>query len=432
MALRSISGGTGKVRHPGRLGGSSNGTPGPITNYSRNWNDGSLANQTIFGAGSPSQSVVSQKLQVTNSASQDASSRFDAITTFQNGTIQVDLGGTLTASALGGIVFRNTTWTNVSNDYAYCVYASDGGLSINRGANGAGSGAVLLNTSLSAIGTATTLTVTVNGGNITGRATNGTEVFAYDTTYSSAGGIGLLSSVSAGGSELFDNFSSDWGPYTDPYFSNVVTLLQLNGTNGGTSFPDITGKTWTRNGDAQTSTSQYKWTGSSLLLDGTGDYLTTPNHVDFQFGSGDFTIEGWFRPTDSTVGHGIVSKMVGGGFGPFAVFQNASNLQFYASSNGSSWDLVSGASIGTVLTNTWYHFAVCRSGTNIYCFLNGTLTTTVSSVVGSLYADTNAVSIGALGNGSPFQGNMNDIRLTKGVARYTSTFIRPQQPFATS
>ena len=74
-------------------------------------------------------------------------------------------------------------------------------------------------------------------------------------------------------------------------------LLHNNSNDSSTSFIDSsgTGKAVTANGDAKISASQSKFGGSSALFDGTGDYLSLADSDDWNFGSGDFTIDGWFR-----------------------------------------------------------------------------------------------------------------------------------------
>jgi hypothetical protein len=81
-----------------------------------------------------------------------------------------------------------------------------------------------------------------------------------------------------------------------------------------------------------------------------------------------------------------------------------------------------------VSTSTWYHIAVTRSGTNTKLFVNG-------SQEGSTYTDSNVYVnglnrpvLGADGltiGTSPFNGYIDDLRITKGIARYTSNFTPP-------
>jgi hypothetical protein len=72
-------------------------------------------------------------------------------------------------------------------------------------------------------------------------------------------------------------------PVDDIY---TKSLLHFDGDNASTTFLDESGKTWTRYGDAQISTAQNKFGPSSGLFDGTGDYITTPQNADFDFGDG--------------------------------------------------------------------------------------------------------------------------------------------------
>ncbi|MDI6787615.1 MAG: hypothetical protein QME51_04520, partial [Planctomycetota bacterium] len=68
-------------------------------------------------------------------------------------------------------------------------------------------------------------------------------------------------------------------------------LLHFDGTDASTTFIDESGKIWTRYGNAQIDTAQSKFGGASGLFDGAGDYITTPDHNDFNLGSGNFTVD---------------------------------------------------------------------------------------------------------------------------------------------
>lgn len=77
--------------------------------------------------------------------------------------------------------------------------------------------------------------------------------------------------------------------------SYTKALLHFNGIDTSTTFRDESGKTWTGGGTAQLDTAQKKLGTASLLLDGNSDYISTPDHADFDVGSGDFTIDFWVR-----------------------------------------------------------------------------------------------------------------------------------------
>lgn len=96
--------------------------------------------------------------------------------------------------------------------------------------------------------------------------------------------------VTKGISRYTENFNV-W--YDDYYQDWVSLLLHCDGSNNSTSFIDETGKPVTANGNAKTSTDQYKFGNASAYFDGTGDYLQIPYSSAFDFGSGDFTVESW-------------------------------------------------------------------------------------------------------------------------------------------
>ena len=82
-------------------------------------------------------------------------------------------------------------------------------------------------------------------------------------------------------------------PAGDPYFANVVSLLHFDGADLSTSFPDVTGKVWTPGGGTDIRVAEFKFGGASGRFP--RSYLSTPHHADWDFGSGEFTGEGWFR-----------------------------------------------------------------------------------------------------------------------------------------
>jgi hypothetical protein len=205
----------------------------------------------------------------------------------------------------------------------------------------------------------------------------------------------------------------------DPYFANVSLLLRGDGTNGSTTIIDGSSspKTVTAFGNAQISTAQSKFGGTSIAFDGTGDYLTVASDAAFVFGTGDFTIELWIKTTD-TVG-GLVTKIAGGS-GNWDLVLNVSNVYFqnqYFAVN------LYNRNATTILDNNWHHLAVCRSGTSHRCFFDGVQQgSTVTD--SNNYNGTGDLRIGSDGYGD-FNGYIDDLRITKGVARYTTTFTPP-------
>lgn len=209
----------------------------------------------------------------------------------------------------------------------------------------------------------------------------------------------------------------------------TTLLLHADGANGSTAIVDEVGHAVTVNGNAQISTAQGKFGGAALLFDGNGDYLSIANSTDFDFGTGDFTIEMWVYLESVSGNHHLVGRYNGNATSPIAIYQNASNIAFYSSSNGSSWDIVSGLSFGTFSTGTWYHLVVTRNGTTFRTFKDGVLANSTTSS-GTLHANSGAVTFGANNSGAEgYNGYLDEIRIIKGEALYTAGFTPPAQRF---
>lgn len=224
-------------------------------------------------------------------------------------------------------------------------------------------------------------------------------------------------------------FFAPSGTGGDPYFANLAALLHMNGSNGSTSFPDVTTKSWTANGNAQVSTAQSQFGGASGLFDGTGDYITTSAHADFGFGSGDFTIEFWVNPSTVSGDHCIFDNRSGSntGIAIYACLSSQSGKWGWADNTSAQ----GGASV--LSTGAWSHLALCRQGTTLRFYTNGVqfLTATDSRT----YASTAAPFIGTTYlAGQGYNGYLDDFRITKGVCRYPNgtTFSVPTAAFPDS
>ena len=219
----------------------------------------------------------------------------------------------------------------------------------------------------------------------------------------------------------------------DPNFNSVSLLLHMDGTNGSTTFTDNSPspKTVTAVGNVQISTAQSKFGGASGLFDGTGDWCQIANNAAFKFGSGDFTIEYWIYPTDLTSVKQHINPDDGSNTS-YAIITSGSSLLYYLSSvGGSTWDIASGVSIGTVTLSTWQHIALVRNGNVFTPYLNGTAGTTTTSSA-TLFDFTSVLRVGSQSTDlspTPFQGYMDEFRITKGVARYTANFTPPTAAF---
>jgi hypothetical protein len=262
-----------------------------------------------------------------------------------------------------------------------------------------------------------TLTVYVNG------VSSGTATFTGTSTNAAVleiGGYGAATAVSTGyisdarlvkGSVVY---TGNFTPPTAPLTAITNTSLLTNFTNGAI-FDNAMMNDLETVGNAQISTSVVKYGTGSMYFDGTGDNLNTPTSPNLAFGTGDFTIECWVYANDVTSLAGIYDGR-GGSATPTIVIQSGT-FKYYT--NG-GFQITS----SSISTSTWYHLAVSRSGTSTKLFVNGVQG-------GSTYTDsTNYVSttpsfIGALFDGSSLNGYIDDLRITKGYARYTATFTPP-------
>jgi len=232
------------------------------------------------------------------------------------------------------------------------------------------------------------------------------------------------------------------GPQTDPFFSSVELLLHYNGTNGSTTFTDSSSppKTITRFGNTVISTAQFKFGGSSGLFDGNGDYLSAAGSTDFTFPA-DFTIECWIYivgapsvigSADSGSTHStIISTTAGNNQGwSFLILGEPGTVPstLYFEKSGGGYAGVIG---GTVPALQWNHIAVSRTSTTVRLFLNGTQTAS-ATISGTVDSSNVAPFIGRTPFSAYFRylnGYMDDLRITKGVGRYTGNFTPPSAQF---
>jgi hypothetical protein len=213
---------------------------------------------------------------------------------------------------------------------------------------------------------------------------------------------------------------------TAPLTAVSGTTLLLNYTNAGI-YDARANSVLISAGSAQASTTQAKWSPTSLKLSGGTDALTMPSSSNFNFGSGDFTIEAWIYISSYVSSSAVISK---GAFGPFLIFiGSSSEIAFYSSTNGSSWAVADLRFATAPATNTWHYIAVTRSGTTVRTFFNGTLANS-TTLTGAVVSNATDISVGRYS--SSFNGYIQDLRLTNGVARYTATFTPPTAALPTS
>jgi len=217
-------------------------------------------------------------------------------------------------------------------------------------------------------------------------------------------------------------YTTAFTPPTAPLTAITNTQLLLSGTNAGIYDNAIKNNLETV-GNAQVSTSVVKYGTGSMYFDGTGDWLTSPDTPNLQLGTGNFTIEGWVYLNAIGSARGFISK--GTSTTGWSLSTNSSNqvVFSYASSTITS--------TGTLSVSTWYFVTVVRSGTGTNLtkiYIDGT-----NDGTGTVATDFNQTSIMYVGAdrvaGSALNGYIDDLRITKGIARYTATFTPPTSAF---
>lgn len=202
---------------------------------------------------------------------------------------------------------------------------------------------------------------------------------------------------------------------------SVKPALLLNFDNGG-----IIDRSYKNNitvvGDVKTQPLSSKFGAGSLVFDGTGDYLTALQSDNLNLSSCDFTVEAWvYSNTIATGVSYIISRSAltisTTSDAQFLIFRDAATLKVKPYSGTTDYTI----NLGTIVANTWYHIALVRSGNTFYGYLNGVRNTTAQTITGALNNNSawNGVIIGGASTNS-WNGLIEDVRITKGIARYTA------------
>ena len=211
----------------------------------------------------------------------------------------------------------------------------------------------------------------------------------------------------------------------DVYYPQTSLLMHFNGTNGSTTMTDNSKNVLTVtsvNGTA-ISTAQSKFGGSSVLFDGTNDYLSIVNNSALNLSGGSYTIEFWIRPTGNYANYNtIIAKRAASTAWEVYLRITTGVLSFY---NGTNYE-----SSVTPTANVWSHVAAVYNGTTINLYLNGV--SVLSTAMGNTDYDA-PIYIGSFPAGNEyFIGYIDELRVTKGIARYTGNFTPSTTQFLDS
>ena len=259
-------------------------------------------------------------------------------------------------------------------------------------------------TDLMYISASRTATVPLNGYSSNVRIVKGVAV------YTGAFAPPILAPLTVAGSTSAASYSSTTNINTSFASSSTSLLLGMNniGIYDATSQNNLVTV-----GDSQASITQKQWGFTSARFDGAGDWLTAVDGPQLQLLTGDFTIDGWVYSTVNFVAYGIISK--GTATTGWSVNVTSGNrLQF-------SYTATSVLGNVPLSANVWQYFAVVRSGSNsgnLKLYVNGVLDATSSPAVNDNFNQTNLLYVGAdRVGGSVLNGFLQDIRITKGLAR---------------
>jgi hypothetical protein len=221
-------------------------------------------------------------------------------------------------------------------------------------------------------------------------------------------------------------YTANFTPPTAPLLPITNTSLLLSATNAGIFDSTVKGN-WETEGTAQLSTSVKKFGTASLYFDGSStSRLFTPYSINHVFGSGNFTIEYWCYPTLVTSATRRHISMEEANH-TFIIRQNGTLMQIVFRF-GSSTVVSANASVNFTL-NTWQHVALVRNGNSFVLYKDGVSVASLTNS-GSINQTTAAILVGGSVGNESFQGYMDEVRITKGIARYTANFTPPTEPFA--
>ena len=253
------------------------------------------------------------------------------------------------------------------------------------------------------------------------------------------------------------------GGIYDPYGANLVLAIPGGAVGGATTTFDVTGqirfetptatyvnagivtysnslgigtygnKSVTNTNGVTVSATQSKYYGRSLYFDGSDDVLTISTTTDFSMGSSSFTLEAWIYPTNTSGERGIFSFYnSNGNQRSYILGINNSAIWWLRSDNGTN---TTTSNVGSISSNSWYHLALCKSGSITNIFLNGILISSIGNEYSSLHSSSTTFDIGIgdrnNGGGVKFIGYIQDAKVYKGFAKYTSNFTPPNQIYLT-
>lgn len=232
-------------------------------------------------------------------------------------------------------------------------------------------------------------------------------------------------------------YTASFTPETDEFFFHRVSLLAgFTGADGATALTEESRHqaVATFNGNAQIDDSQFRFNTTSLLLDGTGDYVTFPDSVNYEIGNRAFTLDAFVRwSTDP----GSSTETIMGHYSPtgdqrgWLLDLNNNQLRFGWTTDGTGGTFGSLTGAFNPVAGQWYHLAVCRDASNqLRLFADGVELGSVANAV-TYFAPASALGVGANADGTGIMTacNVDEVRLILDKALYTAAFTSPAAAF---
>jgi hypothetical protein len=206
----------------------------------------------------------------------------------------------------------------------------------------------------------------------------------------------------------------------DQYFDEVELLLHMDGVNGSTTFTDVTGKSISNTNNPSISTAQHKFGGASGSFGGTANVAPSTGTDQFFFNYDDFTIEFWVRFSTDT--RQYIYDAGTNNYSAIIITPSNGLVEIY----GPASHVITAGTVPFSI-NTWYHIALTRDSGTWRFFRDGSLYQSVTDGR-SWGSDALTVRVGGSGVANCLNGYLDDFRITKYLARYTSAFTPPTSP----
>lgn len=276
--------------------------------------------------------------------------------------------------------------------------------------------------------TTTTVTITYNSHGLI----DGDKVYADFTSGDATDGYYTITNVTTNTFDVIDSASGTTSGNVS--FKKALAYGAINSYNSGTikltnkgtglfeTAESRSGKSVTAFGDAKISTAQYKFGTSSLVLDGSGDYIFTPSDLDFAYSTGDFTVEFWYRRVGTGVNQVLYDHRTTATDIALMIAVDTSDT-IYTYVDGS----IRNQGTTSLVADTWYHIAVSRTSGSTRLFVNGTQE-------GATYSDTNSYPAKQIRMGTDYAGNnpvngyIDEVRVSN-ISRYSGTFTPSSTEF---